>query len=235
MSLPWLDDSDLTFPPIESALDEPNGLLAVGGDLSAERLIVAYRQGIFPWYEEGGPILWWSPSPRSVILPGEMYVSRSLRKKLKSGRFQVTCNNQFEAVINACSEARAYTTSTWITPYMMESYKKLHQLAYAHSIEVWEEEDLVGGLYGISIGKIFFGESMFHKVTDASKIAFAHLCRLLQSAGFPLIDCQVENEHINSLGAIEMSREKFKDYLSRYTNEAPPLDLWKPKRLESWS
>ncbi|MDH5736671.1 MAG: leucyl/phenylalanyl-tRNA--protein transferase [Gammaproteobacteria bacterium] len=231
MTLPWLEETDYSFPPVDTALEDPNGLLAVGGDLSVARLIVAYRQGIFPWYEEGGPLLWWSPNPRSVLIPEQFRISRSLRKKLNSQRFTVTCNQAFEVVVEACSDTRAYTSSTWITPYMQRAYCRLHEMGYAHSIEVWEDKQLVGGLYGVSMGRIFFGESMFHRVTDASKVAFAYLSRLLDLAGFPIIDCQVENPHLNSLGAIDMERQEFLDLVTLYTAKPAPHNLWKPRKL----
>lgn len=235
MTLPWLDDANLSFPPTHTALDDPNGLLALGGDLSVARLIVAYRHGVFPWYEEGGPIFWWSPSPRAILLPDQLKISRSLKKKLRSSRYTVTCNRAFESAIEACSGSREYTSSTWITPYMKKSYTKLHELGFAHSIEVWRGEDIIGGLYGVSIGRIFFGESMFYKESDASKIALAYLCRMVDEAGFPLIDCQVDNDHLARLGATPMDRQEFEDHLSIYTAKPSPKNLWKPRQLPVWS
>lgn len=234
MTLPWLDDKDFSFPALETALAEPNGLLAVGGDLSMERLRHAYELGIFPWYEEGGPIFWWSPDPRCVLIPAEVKIRRSLKKKLSTNQFRVSCNLAFKDVIKACGESRDSSESTWITPYMEKSYIRLHKQSLAHSLEVWLDGELVGGLYGIAIGKMFFGESMFHKVSDASKVALAHLCQLLETAGFPLIDCQVKSDHLISMGAIEMDRTGFQETLHTYTTLDSDDNLWSPRLLADW-
>lgn len=214
--IPWLDSEEIWFPSPDSALDTPNGLLAAGGDLRSERLIEAYCQGIFPWYEEGQPILWWTPSPRAVLLPGELHISRSLRKTLRKAPFRITADTHFREVIDACSEAREYTEGTWITAEMKEAYCELHRLGVAHCVEAWQGEQLVGGLYGIALDKVFFGESMFSRVTDASKVAFVHLVGQLEQWGFQLIDCQVSSEHLNSLGAREIPRHQFQQLLIDY-------------------
>lgn len=213
MPIPWLDSTNLAFPPLTSALDEPNGLLAAGGDLSVARLIRAYSRGIFPWYEDPQPILWWSPDPRCVLLPGTMHISKSLRKVLRNQHFRVTCDTQFTAVVRACAAPRRYSSETWINPAMLQAYTDLHRLGVAHSIEVWQQNQLVGGLYGVALGKVFFGESMFSLVSDASKVALLYLSGQLQAWGYDLIDCQVTNEHLLSLGATEMLRTEFEERL----------------------
>ncbi len=204
-----LDEQSLVFPNPEAALIEPNGLLAVGGDLTSKRLINAYKSGIFPWYEKDQPILWWSPNPRSVFALEWMHVSRSLKKTLKQQHFHITYNENFNQVIQACREPRAYSDGTWITDQMINAYIKLHQLGHAHSVEVWKDDKLVGGLYGIAMGRIFFGESMFNVYANASKVAFFYLVTKLQSLGFQLIDCQVHSAHMASLGAREIPRIQF--------------------------
>jgi len=223
--LTWLKRDDLTFPPLQRALRDPNGLLAVGGDLSPERLIAAYRHGCFPWYEQGQPILWWSPDPRMVVAPASVRVSRSLRKALRQGRFTVTLNRDFPAVIKACAAPRAYAQGTWITPAIEQAYVALHHRGVAHSVEAWQGAELVGGLYGIAIGQLFFGESMFSRATDASKVAFASLAHCLEKAGFALIDCQMHTRHLESLGAREISRPEFVQYLERYL-DTPAAPDW---------
>jgi len=216
-SLPWLDPHTLDFPATATALKEPNGLLAVGGDLSPERLIKAYLSGIFPWYEEDQPILWWSPSPRAVLYPSQIHISKSLRKTLKKQLYSVTYDQAFQAVIDACANSPrdGRIGSTWITAEMNHAYTELHQLGLAHSVEAWHNGELVGGLYGLSLGKIFFGESMFSKKADASKVAFVHLSKQLQTWNFKLIDCQVSNPHLMSLGAEEIDRETFENTLHK--------------------
>lgn len=207
----WIDPSDPEhrFPDASLALREPDGLLAVGGDLSANRILAAYRNGIFPWYSGGQPILWWSPDPRTVLYPSHLKISRSLRKTLRKQRFTVTLDRAFDQVINACAGPRADAPGTWITRDMAKAYSNLHRLGYAHSVECWQEDTLVGGLYGIAIGRVFFGESMFSKVSDASKIALCHLVRQLENWDFGLIDCQVYTDHLASLGAEEVPRDNF--------------------------
>lgn len=221
----WLNPLELEFPSIHSALDEPNGLVAAGGDLSPDRLLLAYRRGIFPWYEEGQPILWWSPNPRAVLFPADIRISRSLARTLKRDKFEVRVDTAFEEVLQRCSEPRDYAEGTWITHEMSIAYRRLHQLGFAHSIECFQDGSLVGGLYGVSLGRLFFGESMFHQVTDASKVALVHLCRLMEQVDCPLIDCQVPNEHLASMGAIEMERGVFENYLIQYAGpDTEPID-----------
>lgn len=233
--IPLLDPETLEFPSIHTALKEPEGLLATGGDLSVNRLTRAYRQGIFPWYEEGQPILWWSPDPRTVILPGRFNISRSLRKVLKRNRFEVRRDTAFDTVIDICSEPRQRAQGTWITTEMKFAYKELHQQGLAHSVECYLHSELVGGLYGIAMGKLFFGESMFHHERDASKVAFAFLNRLLQQQNCPLIDCQLPNEHLASLGATTISRIEFQQYLDLYADHPQPINWDKlPTLLSPW-
>jgi leucyl/phenylalanyl-tRNA--protein transferase len=198
----------LSFPPPHLAIKE--GLLAVGGDLSAERLLLAYRSGIFPWYSQGEPILWWSPDPRLVLYPDELRISTSLRKVIKRKSFHITFNKAFDAVIQACAEAkRAYGEGTWITDEMKGAYCLLHREGYAHSVEAWQGESLVGGLYGIAIGRAFFGESMFSRISNASKVALVTLVENLKRLNFILIDCQVRTDHLIRFGAREIPRALF--------------------------
>lgn len=213
IALPFLSRESLEFPPTDQALTEPNGLLAGGGDLSPERLLYAYRQGIFPWYEAGQPILWWSPDPRALLFPERFHLSRSLRKLLRKSPYEVTADRNFTGVMGACAEPRAYAQGTWITPEMNAAYAELHRLGYAHSIEVWRQGQLVGGLYGLALGRVFFGESMFSWESDSSKVAFAHLVAQLRAWRFQLIDCQVSSGHLFSLGAQERSRKDFERML----------------------
>lgn len=209
IQLPWLEPETLDFPPLDMALTDPDGLLAGGGDLRPERLIHAYCQGIFPWFEDDQPILWWSPNPRSVVEPANVHISRSMAKALRKTRFRVTCDTAFEQVVRQCAAPRTQTANTWITEDMFDSYCQLHERGVAHSIEVWNDESLVGGLYGLALGRVFFGESMFARQTDASKIGFITLAHHLQAWGFGLIDCQVSSDHLNSLGAFELPRPTF--------------------------
>ncbi|MGQ9424546.1 leucyl/phenylalanyl-tRNA--protein transferase [Gilvimarinus sp. F26214L] len=220
--LPWLAADSLEFPPPEQALPEPNGLLAAGGDLSPARLLEAYRQGIFPWYEEGQPILWWTPEPRTILRPGAVHISRSLRKVLRRREFTVTADECFAQVIAACAEPRDGVSGTWITPEMNQAYKDLHRLGHAHSIEVWRNGELVGGLYGVSIGQAFFGESMFSRCSNASKIALVHLAHQLEQWNFGVIDCQIESEHLLSMGAENVPRTVFQGLLRNYTGADSP-------------
>ena len=231
--IPWLDP-DSPFPPIESALaepDGPNGLLAAGGDLSPERILEAYRQGVFPWFSPGDPILWWSPDPRMVLFPAEFRLSRSLRKRLKRGEFEVRIDTAFAQVMRACAGTpRPGQDGTWITREMLAAYTRLHELGFAHSVETWTVDEegskprLVGGLYGMAIGRVFYGESMFSHATDASKAALAHLVRLLELRGCEMIDCQMNTGHLASLGAREIPRAEFAQRIRELTGE-PPL-VW---------
>lgn len=207
----WLNPMDPTtpFPPVELALQEPDGLLAVGGGLEPVRLLNAYRHGIFPWYSEGQPILWWSPEPRTILLPEQLNISRSLRKTLRRQPFKITLDKDFCGVISGCAAPRRDEAGTWITPEMKLAYLRLHDMGLAHSIEAWQDQKLVGGLYGVALGRVFFGESMFSRITDASKVAFVHLVQQLMRWGFELIDCQVYTHHLASLGAIEIPRREF--------------------------
>lgn len=218
----WLDPNDhsYTFPPVEYALREPDGLLAVGGDLAPARILNAYRHGIFPWFSPGQPILWWSPDPRAVLFPEKLKVSRSLRKTINHHTYRVTFDTAFAQVIRSCAETpRRGQDGTWISEEMQQAYIRLHELGYAHSAECWHGDELVGGLYGMRLGRIFFGESMFSRRSDASKVPFVHLVRKLQNDGVVLIDCQVTTEHLLSLGAEEIPRKRFIELLERYTGD----------------
>lgn len=223
------------FPPVEMANED--GLLAYGGDLSPQRLLAAYRQGIFPWYNEGQPILWWSPDPRAVLFPDSFHVSKSLRKTIRSGKFEVTLDTRFEEVINACARVRTTPTGpgTWITAEMIDAYLELHRLGYAHSVEVLNGRTLVGGLYGIAIGKAFFGESMFSIETDASKAGFARLCQQLSNWDFDFVDCQVSSEHLMRLGAQQIPRKEFIQRLKQATSHPDRPGTWSFKLDESES
>ena len=208
-------DDDCDFPLLNQALSEPNGLIAIGGDLSLPRLLNAYQHGIFPWFSEGEPILWWSPNPRMVLFPDELKISNSLKKTLKNKPFEVRFNTAFRQVISACSHTlRADQPGTWITQDIIEAYCTLHNAGYAISAECWQDNTLVGGCYGVKIGKMFYGESMFHLVTDASKVAFVHLVQKLKSEGVGLIDCQMKTAHLARFGAKEISRDDLIDNLS---------------------
>ncbi|WP_413791729.1 MULTISPECIES: leucyl/phenylalanyl-tRNA--protein transferase [unclassified Pseudomonas] len=214
--LTWLQRNSFEFPPLAKAMRDPNGLLAAGGDLSADRLIQAYRHGCFPWFSEGQPILWWSPDPRTVLFPDELHVSRSLGKLLRKQRYEVTFDRDFAAVIQACAAPREYAEGTWITDAMQTAYLDLHRRGFAHSVEVWDQGMLVGGLYGLAMGQLFFGESMFSRADNASKFGFAILVQHLKAAGFVLIDCQMPTEHLHSLGARSIPRTQFAEYLKAH-------------------
>ncbi|MCH9674174.1 MAG: leucyl/phenylalanyl-tRNA--protein transferase [Gammaproteobacteria bacterium] len=202
------------FPDVAFALDEPEGLLAIGGDLSPARLLAGYRRGIFPWYSEGQPILWWSPNPRAVLVRDELVVPRSLKKRVRQNRFRCTFDQAFEAVIRGCAAPRRDEPGTWITDEMLDAYCRLAALGIAHSVECWRDDQLVGGLYGVALGEVFFGESMFSKESDASKIAFLELCK----APFALIDCQQPSSHMMRLGAREIPRQQFVELLDQYAD-----------------
>jgi leucyl/phenylalanyl-tRNA--protein transferase len=224
--LTWLQRDSLEFPPLNKALREPNGLLAAGGDLSPQRLVQAYRHGCFPWFQDGQPILWWSPDPRTVLFPAELHLSRSLSKCLRQQRYSVTFDRDFARVIQACAAPRAYTDGTWITTPMQHAYLELHRQGVAHSVEVWLGDELVGGLYGLAMGQLFFGESMFSRADNASKVGFATLVSHLQQWGFVLIDCQMPTEHLHSFGARAISRKSFAGYLQAHL-DAPNSADWR--------
>lgn len=228
MQLTVLDSNnpEQDFPPANKALREPNGLLAVGGCLSKERLLNAYRHGIFPWYNPGDPILWWSPDPRLVLFPNQLIVSRSLRKTLRKNIFLITFDQAFNEVIAACAEPRKDADGTWITGEINRAYNELHKLGIAHSAEAWLEGELVGGLYGVALGQVFFGESMFHTKTDASKAVFATLVEQLKSWNYQLIDCQVHTRHLESFGAQEIDRSDFIKLLDQYCDLQPNKSAW---------
>ncbi len=227
--IPWLQHDD-SFPPVAEALAAPNGLLAAGADLSVPRLLAAYRQGIFPWFNPGEPILWWSPDPRMVLFPGEFKCARSLRKRLARAEHEVRVDTAFAQVMQACAAPRTGQRGTWISPRMVLAYSALHGAGYAHSFETWMPgeagPELVGGLYGVALGRAFFGESMFSRRSDASKIALAHLVAELMQRGFELIDCQMSTPHLASLGAREISRQEFAARLARLTGLEMPVGKW---------
>lgn len=227
-TLPWLShlDPPYSFPPVEAALTEPEGLLAAGGDLSPARLVAAYRLGIFPWYEEGQPILWWSPNPRAVLLPNDMHVPRRLRRLARQSVFRLTANRAFGQVIAGCAAPRPLSRGTWITAEMREAYLALHQQGVAHSIEVWLDEDLVGGLYGVALGRVFFAESMFSRESNASKIALITLGRAAADGGIELIDCQLENPHLNQFGIKSLPRPQFAQCVSRLAALPAVISDW---------
>lgn len=218
--------ADLRFPPVELA--SPEGLLAVGGDLRADRLLEAYRHGIFPWYNPGQPILWWSPDPRVVLFPEKLHVSHSLRKTLRQKKFEVTLDTAFRDIIQGCANPRRKTPGggTWITQEMIEAYCVLHARELSHSVETWQEGKLVGGLYGVALGNAFFGESMFSQVTDASKVAFVHLVRQLNNWGYDFVDCQLPSDHIFKLGAEEIRRHDFMSHLDKALQQPDRLGRW---------
>ncbi len=224
--LAWLDPRGEHFPDPESALVEPNGLLAVGGSLTPRRLLAAYRRGIFPWYAPGQPILWWSPDPRTVFFPDALKVSRSLAKRLRNGGFTLSFDRAFERVVDACAAPRPGAPESWITPEMRAAYARLHALGYAHSVETWRDGALVGGLYGVAIGGAFFGESMFSHAADASKVALVQLARYLHHRGFGFIDCQLATAHLTSLGALSLPRTAFLALLRAQVERPLPPGPW---------
>jgi leucyl/phenylalanyl-tRNA---protein transferase len=221
-TITWLSPQDAPewFPPLEQALEEPSGLLAAGGDLSPERLLAAYRRGIFPWYSPGQPVLWWSPDPRAVLFPEEFHCTRSLAKTLRNGGFTAAIDRDFTAVIDGCAAPRAASPGTWITSEMRAAYLKLHRLGYAHSVETWRGAALVGGLYGVRLGGVFFGESMFSRERDASKVALAHLVAVCQRNSLAVIDCQLPSRHLSSLGARTIPRSQFQALLREQVSVA---------------
>ncbi len=223
----------LRFPPVERALRDPDGLLAIGGDLSVERLVEAYRHGIFPWYSEGQPILWWTPDPRMVLDVDAFHVSRSLAKRVRSGRFALSVDTDFEAVIRACSAPRRGEASTWIIEDMIAAYLDLHRAGYAHSVEAWRDGELAGGLYCVALGRVVFGESMFTREPDASKVALVGLVSIARRLGVPLIDCQQQTAHLASLGARPMSRAAFAARLAELIHSSEPPQGWIPGALST--
>ena len=228
--LPYLD-SNSPFPSTELALDEPNGLLAAGADLSKERLVNAYSNGIFPWYSSGEPILWWSPDPRCVFNIPNFKPSRSLCRLIKKEQFVATLNKDFKQVIDLCAQPTSERPSTWITNDMKLAYGELHKEGFAHSLEIWKNSKLVGGIYGVSIGKLFCGESMFSRISNGSKIALSCLIGYLKTNNFGLLDAQVENQHLFSLGAISMTRREYIENTKKLTSQPVKNDLWSTKEL----
>lgn len=224
--IPWLGAHD-PFPPLENALAEPNGLLAAGADLAVPRLLEAYRNGIFPWYSEGQPVLWWSPDPRMVLFPNEFKLPRSLRKRLARRDYEVRADSAFDTVIRCCAAPRAGQEGTWITQEMIAAYNQLHGAGHAHSVETWIGGALSGGLYGVAIGRMFYGESMFTDIADASKIALAYLVRQLERWGFAMIDCQMATPHLARFGAREIPRGQFMRKLATLVNYPDPASEWR--------
>lgn len=217
-------DSRVLFPPVHMARED--GILAVGGDLQPERLLLAYSNGIFPWYSEGEPIIWWSPDPRFVIFPHEIVINKSLRKVIKKEQFSITYDTAFRQVMEGCGGPRKHEDGTWITPEMLEAYCRLHELGFAHSVEAWFEGELAGGLYGISLGKAFFGESMFTRVSNASKVAFVTLAKKLMDLDFAFIDSQVHTDHLQRFGAVHIPREDYIDLLSEALKQKTLKGNW---------
>ena len=225
--IPWLQGST-PFPPVSKALKNPNGLLCAGGDLSPERIIDAYRHGIFPWFSDGDPILWWSPDPRMVLFPEELKVSRSLRKRAQGETYETRYDTAFRAVMEACAAPRDGQGGTWIVPEMVDAYTDLHRRGFAHSVESWKDGELVGGLYGMALGKVFFGESMFTRAPDASKVALVRLVERLRGAGYRVIDCQQATAHLASLGAREIPRKAFAQLVQESIQYPPSGQRWAP-------
>lgn len=224
-SLPWLAEDTLWFPSPEGALLEPDGLLAAGGDLSSERLLLAYENGIFPWYSSDQPILWWSPNPRCVIFPENIHISRSLRRSLNKSYFTITADQTFSRVMRLCGSTRS--EGTWITENMFQAYNNLHKKGFAHSIEAWNPQGkLVGGMYGVALGSCFFGESMFSLETNASKVLMVHLANQLQHWGYRMIDCQMASDHLLSMGAQTLPRQEFLALLRSYTKQSAAAADW---------
>ena len=224
--IPWLEPGE-PFPPIDKAMQRPNGLLAAGADLSPARLIEAYSHGIFPWFNADEPILWWSPDPRMVLFPAELKVSRSLKKVIRNRDYEVRLDSAFTRVMQGCAQPRSGQRGTWISPVMIDAYTQLHQLGVAHSAETWIDGELAGGLYGIALGRMFYGESMFTEVTDASKIAFVHLVWQLRRWSFGMIDCQMKTAHLATFGAREIPRRDFMRRVSKLIQYSPAPSPWR--------
>ena len=234
--IPWLTEPE-DFPPLDKAMREPNGLLAAGGELSPAWLLAAYSRGAFPWFDRSDPILWWSPDPRMVLYPDRVRIRRSLAKRLRRGDFEVRFDTDFRSVIGACAAPREPGGGTWIHPEMQSAYWRLHELGFAHSVETYQHGTLVGGLYGIALGRVFFGESMFSNVSDASKVALAHLARYLEKQGFAVIDCQMTTNHLAFMGAVEIPRQRFAAILTRWSVQEAAPGRWPadaPRHLD-WS
>jgi leucyl/phenylalanyl-tRNA--protein transferase len=227
MNIPYFNQ-DMDFP--DPAREDVDDLLAIGGDLTPQRLVTAYSKGIFPWFSQDSPILWWSPDPRMVLFPGELHISRRLQRTLAQGRFQVSLNLDFQGVITSCASIRRKGgAGTWIVPSMIQAYTRLHQLGYAHSLEVWDQGLLAGGIYGVALKRAFFGESMFHKLSGASKVALVYLVRRLQEQGFYFLDCQQSSRHLQGFGAREISRREFLQLLKNALQEPEPeSECWQP-------
>lgn len=230
--IPWLEPGD-PFPPVDTALRDPDGLLAAGLELTPQRILDAYRQGIFPWFSEGQPVLWWSPDPRMVLVPAEIRITPSMRKVLRNRPYEVRCDTAFEAVMRACAEPREGQAGTWISDHMIAAYGALHMQGWAHSVETWVDGELAGGLYGLALGKMFYGESMFSRARDTSKIALVHLARYLESQGYALIDCQMNTAHLASMGGREIARSEFCRVLSQSVQSAHPR-RWRPDEIPAY-
>lgn len=230
-AIPWLSLDSSTFPDLSTALTDPNGLLAFGDDLTPSRIFQAYQQGIFPWFSDGDPVMWWSPDPRAIIDISQLKINKTLKKILKKREFTVTVNKSFKQVIEYCADAPFRTEETWIVQPMLAAYNALHNEGKAHSIEVWLEGELVGGLYGVAVNGYFSGESMFYTQSNASKVALVYLANLLQSAGVNLIDCQMLNPFLESMGCIEVSRSQFIVQQRRAKNINMPDNFWLPRQL----
>jgi leucyl/phenylalanyl-tRNA--protein transferase len=230
LDLPRLgDDPAAPFPPTRDALDAPNGLLAWGGDLDPQRLLAAYRAGIFPWYSAGQPVLWWSPAPRCVLVPPAVHLSRRTRRRYNSGRYRLSADGAFAEVVAGCAAPRAYDRGTWITDELRAAFERLHELGHAHSVEVWCDDQLVGGIYGLAMGSVFFGESMFNRGVDGSKIALVALCRLLDGWDYGLLDCQIGNPHLFRMGAVELSRRAFERRLRLLAEDERAPGSWRER------
>jgi leucyl/phenylalanyl-tRNA--protein transferase len=226
LNISWLTDNCEDFPSVDNALDEPNGLLAAGGDLSTKRLINAYSNGIFPWYDDDQPILWWSPNPRAVIIPSQLHCSKSLKKSIRKSTLNYTFDKAFTDVIGLCGSVREHDQGTWITEEMRDAYTELHYQGHAHSIEIWDEQELVGGLYGVAIGKVFFGESMFSLQANTSKMAMLVIGKHLGECGYKLIDCQVESDHLFTMGAVLITRDDFVQSLQNLIHASADKQPW---------
>jgi len=230
-TLHYLDSESLAFPPTHLALSDPNGLLAIGGDLTPQRLVAAYQQAIFPWFNDGEPIMWWSPTPRAIIDVEQVKVNRTLTKFIKKNPYKITLNKDFDQVLSYCADAPFRQEGTWINDKMKLAYMRLHELGFAHSVEVWLEDELVGGLYGVAIKGFFSGESMFYKKSNASKIALIALAKLLKTIDISFIDCQITNPFLADMGCIEVTRQKFVELQQSAITKVVPDNFWQPRTL----